>query len=107
MSRSLVTILGGLAVGLSLAAAVEFSFLLGLLTLSAATTYELLTNGSAIVDRFGVATPLLGAGVAAAAAFASVRWMVSWLNQRDLKVFGWYRIAIASVTALLLAGGAI
>ena len=107
VSRSFAAILGGLVVGLSLPIAVEFSFLLGLLTLTAATAYEMLTNGSAIVDTFGVATPLLGAAVAAVAAFVSVKWMVSWLNSHSLAVFGWYRIGIGAVVAILLASGAI
>ena len=52
-SRSLVTILGGLAVGLSLPAAVEFAFLLGLLTLTAATAYKGVKIGHGIVDAYG------------------------------------------------------
>lgn len=94
VSRSLVTIIGGVLVGLSLAAAVEFSFLLGLVTLSAATAYTALTDGELLVDTFGVVTPLIGLVVAFVAAVASVRWMVSWLQQRSFAVFGWYRTAI-------------
>src|SRR5262249_24595044 len=53
-SRSLVTILAALLLGLSMAAAVEFSFLLGLVTLTAATGYELLSNGKLMLDTFGL-----------------------------------------------------
>ena len=102
VSRSLVTLLAGLAVGLSLAAAVEFSFLLGLVTLSAATALDVSRHGGDIVDNFGIATPLVGATVACVTAIVAVRWMVSYLNSRSLAIFGWYRLAAACVTAVLL-----
>jgi len=102
VSRSLVTLIAGLAVGLSLAAAVEFSFLLGLVTLSAATVLDVSRHGGDIVDYFGIATPLIGAVVAFLTALVAVRWMVSYLNSRSLAIFGWYRLAAASVTAVLL-----
>ena len=102
-SRSLVTILAALLLGLSLQAAVEFSFLLGFLTLSAATGYELLKNGSTLYDTFGWANPLIGTVVAGIAAFISVKWMVSYLEHKPLTIFGWYRIGAASVVGILLA----
>ncbi len=102
-SRSLVTILGGLVVGLSLASAVEFSFLLGLLTLTAATGLKLVTDGGAILDHYGVATPLLGIAAAAVSAFVAVRSFVSYLSRRDLTVFGWYRIAAGVAVVVLIA----
>ena len=106
-SRSLVTIMAGLAVGLELVAAVEFSFLLGLVTLGAATAYEGLTNGSTVIDRFGTGTPLVGIVVAAVAAFVSVRWMLGWLRGRGLAVFGWYRIGVGLAVGVLLLTNAI
>jgi undecaprenyl-diphosphatase len=107
VSRSLVTIAAGLAIGLTLAAAVEFSFLLGLLTLTAATAYEGLKNGSELVETFGIASPLLGLVVAFVAALVAVRWMVAWLEQRGLEVFGWYRIAIGVAALVAMAVGAL
>lgn len=106
-SRSLVTILAALAVGTSLAAAVEFSFLLGLITLGAATLYEFAKNGSTMVDAYGWFDPLVGLVVAFAAAVVSVRWMVSYLQTRSLAIFGWERIAAAALTIGLLASGVI
>jgi undecaprenyl-diphosphatase len=104
-SRSLVTILAALAVGLSLAAAVEFSFLLGLATLGGATAFEALQNGDVLIEQFGVLTPLLGLAVAFASAVVAVRWMVSYLQSRGLEVFGWYRLGIGGLTLAALAAG--
>jgi undecaprenyl-diphosphatase len=101
-SRSFVTILGGVLVGLSLAAAVEFAFLLGLLTLTAATAYSLLKDGSTLFDTFGIVSPIVGIVVAGVAAWLSVKWMVGFLNHRGLAPFGWYRIAAGAVTGVLL-----
>lgn len=100
-SRSLVTIVAALAVGLSLSAAVEFSFLLGLVTLSAATGYQLVSDGSTILETFGWGNSLIGVATAGATAWLAVTWMVSYLQRRPLSVFGWYRIAVAAVVALL------
>ena len=57
-SRSLVTIVAALLLGLSMAAAIEFSFLLGVVTLGAATAYSVVKDGSLMVDTFGLLTPL-------------------------------------------------
>ncbi len=94
VSRSLVTIFALVALGLSLAAAVEFSFLLGLITLAAATFYELSQDGGRIIEVFGYWTPLVGLIAAFLSAMASVKWMVSWLENKSFSVFGFYRVAI-------------
>ena len=105
VSRSLVTIAGGLFVGLSVSAAVEFSFLLGLVTLGAATAYEAVRRGHEIVQVFGWTAPVVGLVVAAIAAFVAVRWMVEYLRTRSFAVFGWYRIAAAGAVVILAAAG--
>ncbi|MEZ5258210.1 MAG: undecaprenyl-diphosphate phosphatase [Ilumatobacteraceae bacterium] len=56
-SRSLVTIAAALALGLTTSAAVEFSFLLGLMTLSAATALDLVKHGHDLTTQFGYAAP--------------------------------------------------
>jgi undecaprenyl-diphosphatase len=101
-SRSLVTILGGLLVGLSLPAAVEFAFLLGLVTLTAATGYKSLQLGHGMVQAYG--WPVLLAGFAAAwvSAAIAVKWMVAWLNRHGLSLFAWWRLLAAAVAATLL-----
>jgi undecaprenyl-diphosphatase len=103
-SRSLVTILGGLLVGLSLPAAVEFAFLLGVVTLTAATGYTSLKHGSAMMHSFGIPVLLVGFITAWISAAIAVKWMVAWLNRRGLAVFAWWRFAAAAVAAWLLLG---
>ncbi|MBI2703903.1 MAG: undecaprenyl-diphosphate phosphatase [Actinobacteria bacterium] len=106
-SRSLVTIVAGLAVGLSLAAAVEFSFVLGFVTLGAATAYELVKNGPAMIDTYGRVNPLIGLVVAFLAAAIAIRWMVSYLQRHSIAVFGYYRIGVAVLAGVLLLAGRI
>jgi len=76
VSRSLVTIVGGLPVGLSLSAAVEFSFLLGLITLSAATAYDALKYGQIMLQTFNASALAVGLLFAFISAIFSVKWLV-------------------------------
>lgn len=102
VSRSLVTIVAAVLVGLSLHAAVEFSFILGLATLSAATAYEALNNGANLIDQFGLVSPIVGLVVAFASAVVAIRWMVGWLESRGFGFFGGYRIAVGVGTLVAL-----
>jgi undecaprenyl-diphosphatase len=104
-SRSLATIVGALLLGMEMTAAVEFSFLLGLVTLSAAAGYKGLKSGAAIRAAYGPTELALGFAMAAASALVAVRWMLGWLQRRGLAVFGWYRIALALVVVALLSAG--
>ncbi|MEN6475258.1 MAG: undecaprenyl-diphosphate phosphatase [Syntrophaceae bacterium] len=105
VSRSLVTILGGTMVGLSVPAAVEFSFILGLITLGSATCYEIVKEGTGIIIHFGWISPAIGIVVAFVSAVVAVKWMVAYLTRHGLEIFGYYRIALAlGVMGLILAG---
>lgn len=107
VSRSLITIVGGLLVGLSLPAAVEFSFLLGVVTLGAATAYDALKHGHAILQTFDIASVAIGLVFAFISAVVSIKWMVAYLNNHSLAIFGYYRVLLAFATAGLLMAGAI
>ena len=95
-SRSLATILGCRMVGLRLEPAVEFSFLLGLVTLSAATAKEGLEYGPKIIEQYGVTSPLIALATAFVCAAISVKFMVTFLKQFGLIPFGFYRLLLAA-----------
>jgi undecaprenyl-diphosphatase len=99
-SRSLVTILAGSLMGLSLGSAVEFSFLLGLVTLTAATGYKAVAGGPAMVQAYGWPLMLTGFLFAAISAAVAVKWLVRYLERHSLLVFGLYRVALAGLAGL-------
>ena len=103
VSRSLITIVGGVMVGLSLPAAVELSFLLGVVTLSAATAKDAWDNGAEMLAAYGPVPLAIGFFAAWVSAVLAVRWMVGYLNRHGMEIFGWYRVLLAiAVTAWLL-----
>lgn len=107
VSRSLITIVGGVLVGLSLSAAVEFSFLLGVVTLGAATVWDAREHGAVMLNQYGLAIMAMGFAAALLSAAAAVKWMVAYLNRHGLGLFGWYRVAAAAIVAGLLVAGAL
>lgn len=105
-SRSMVTILGGMLVGMRPREAAEFSFLLGLPTLGAACVYSLAKNllgdGATMFETLGAAPIATGVLVATGSAALAIRWFVGFLSRHGLAVFGWYRIALSLALGLLI-----
>ena len=94
-SRSMATIVGGYLAGLSPAHAAEFSFLLGLITLSAASGYKFVSDGSEMIAALNIGPVLVGCIVAFISAALAVKWLVGYLSKHGLALFAWYRIALA------------
>ncbi len=114
-SRSMMTIAGGVLVGLKPKQAAEFSFLLGLPTLGGACVYSLAKN---LKESSDAGTPNMfevlgwmpifaGMIVATISAALAVRWLVSFLNKHGLALFGYYRLALAALLGILIAAGAV
>ena len=96
-SRSMMTIVGGYFTGLDPRRSAEFSFLLGFVTLTAASVYKGFRSGGAMIEVFGWGNVILGAVVAAVTAAICVRFLVHWLTRHGLALFAWYRLALAAV----------
>lgn len=101
-SRSMCTIVAGQLTGLSTATAAEFSFLLGLPTLGAATVYEAYKSRDAL-GHVGTLNMLIGLGVSFVVAWAVIAAFIGYLKRRGLVPFGVYRILLGALVFLLLA----
>jgi undecaprenyl-diphosphatase len=105
LSRSGATILLMLVLGLNRAAAVEFSFLVGIPTMLAA-------GGLKIFDAFVHPAPgaapeqwgmvLLGFLISAVVSFVVVKWLLHYIRNHTFMAFGWYRIGLSIVLFALL-----
>ena len=99
VSRAGASIIGGMLGGLSRKTAVEFSFLLAVPTMAAASGLDLFaTRGVFTIEEYGMLA--LGFILSAIVAYGAVRWLLRFVSHHDLTVFGIYRI-IFSVGYLL------
>jgi undecaprenyl-diphosphatase len=102
-SRSGVAIIVALILGLSRPAATEFSFLLGVPTLLAASGYKVLSALRHPGDPHEPWVQVgLGTLVAGITAFLVVRWLLRYVQTHTFVVFGWYRIAMGGVILAVL-----
>lgn len=101
VSRSGITIIGGMFLGLSRTASVEFSFLLALPTMFIASGYELYKNQASFSAQD---LWILGAGFAASFVFSylAVKWFLRFVRQNTFTPFGVYLIASAAAFGAFL-----
>jgi len=95
-SRSMITILAALVIGLDMLAAAEFSFLLALPTLGAATAYTLHKDWQQLVEHVGPVAMVVGLVVTFIVAVLVMKGLIKWLTSHGLLPFGIYRLALAA-----------
>lgn len=101
VSRAGATIIGGLMMGIKRQAIVEFSFLLAVPTMAAATAYDLYKSaGSFSFGEF----PILAIGfiVSFIVAMLAIRWLLQFIKNHSFIPFGVYRIIIAVLFWVLI-----
>ena len=103
-SRSMATIVGGELAGLSRSTALEFSFLLSIPTMAAATGYDLLKSirnpeDHVRFDAHGIIVLLIGFVIAFIVAWGAVAWFMQWVRSRGFTPFAIYRI-LAGIAVL-------
>ncbi len=107
-SRSMATIASGQISGLSRTAALEFSFLVSIPTMAAATGYDLLKfvrpsktaaviGGPPAIDGHGWALLAIGFVISFVVAYAVVAWFMNWVRSRGFTPFAIYRILAGTV----------
>ena len=101
VSRAAATILGGLFLGVKRKTIVEFSFLLAVPTMLAATGYDLIRTGFAFsASQFGLL--LAGFIVSFLVAVLAIKFLLRYIQRHDFKWFGLYRIIIGLIFLLVI-----
>ncbi|MCD8310157.1 MAG: undecaprenyl-diphosphate phosphatase [Prevotellaceae bacterium] len=108
VSRSMATIVGGMAQRLTRKRAAEFSFFLAVPTMFAATAYKLLKlllDGGTHVLAANLTALITGNVVAFVVALLAIRFFISYVTKYGFKAFGWYRILVGGLILVLLLTG--
>jgi undecaprenyl-diphosphatase len=100
-SRSMVTIMAARLLGFQPKAAAEFSFLLALPTLGAASAYELLHQGPILLQTVALPQLLVGLSVSCLVAWLAIKGFLAYLNRHGMEAFGWYRLVLALALFML------
>ena len=109
VSRSMATIVGGMAQKLTRKAAAEFSFFLAVPTMFAATLFKMLKifmepEGMEILTN-NLGTLIIGNIVAFIVAMLAIKFFISFVTKYGFKAFGWYRIIIGGAILVMLLTG--
>ncbi len=101
VSRSAATIIGGSALGVKREDIVEFSFLLAIPTMAAATGLDLVKSHFSFSHSEWLLIAL-GTISAFVTALLAVKWFLSYIQKHDFKAFGWYRIIVGLIILIFL-----
>lgn len=104
VSRSGATIMGALLAGVGRPAAAEFSFLLAIPVMFAATGLDFWENRQ-LLSGSDASMFAIGFVVAFASALVVVRWLIRFVSHRSFAPFAWYRIVFGLALFALLATG--
>lgn len=101
-SRSMVTIIGAILMGLSRTKAAEYSFLLALPVLGGACLIDSIQSYDVLIRDVGLMNIFIGMAVSCVVAALSIKALVSFLNRFGFTAFGVYRIAVAAFLFFIL-----
>lgn len=108
VSRSMATIVGGMAQRLTRKAAAEFSFFLAVPTMLGATVYkvyDLIKEGGTEIITDNISTLFIGNVVAFIVALLAIKFFINFVTKYGFKAFGWYRIVVGALILILLFTG--
>ena len=105
VSRSMATIVGGMAQGLTRQRAAEFSFFLAVPTMAGATLLDLMKEDASWATPHNITMLILGCVVAFVVALLAMKWFVAFLSKYGFKAFGIYRIIVGGIILVMLLTG--
>ena len=108
VSRSMATIVGGMAQKLTRRKAAEFSFFLAVPTMAGATLLDLVDlfkDNAEWATTHNIVVLIVGCVVAFVVALLAMKWFVNFLTKYGFKAFGWYRIIVGVIILVMILSG--